>query len=161
MATAGTAQEHRELVADESAATVGENRRTAGETCQVLLADAGGRTSEPAAVRDHAGSYCPVASAVGINAGVEITESLAVKSVSAPISAAWNVVKPGYVEGNLENGCRFVELRGELRWQLLFNGAQEGTSVYNLCSFRSQKGNSGLMVKLASSRTVPTITAST
>jgi hypothetical protein len=27
--------------------------------------------------------------------------------------------------------------------QLLFNGGKEGTSVYNLCSFRSQIGNSG------------------
>jgi hypothetical protein len=41
-----------------------------GETCQILLADASGRTSEPASVRDHAGLYCPVASTAGINAGV-------------------------------------------------------------------------------------------
>jgi Transposase DDE domain group 1 len=68
VATAGTAQRNRELVANEFAATVGEDRRTAGETCQVLLADAGGRTSDAAAIRNHAGLYCPVASAAGINA---------------------------------------------------------------------------------------------
>jgi hypothetical protein len=48
-----------------------------------------------------------------------------------------------YERGSIENGCPFAKLRGELRWQLLFNGAKEGTSVYNLCGFGSQKGNSG------------------
>ena len=70
MATAGTAQENREQVANQFAATVGEDRRTVGETSPVLLADAGGRTSEPADVRGHARLYCPVASAAWINAGV-------------------------------------------------------------------------------------------
>jgi len=38
---------------------------------------------------------------------------------------------------------RELERRLNSRWQLLFNGAKGGTSVYDLCSFRSQKGNSG------------------
>ena len=42
------------LVADESPAAAGENRRPAGEARQILLAPAGGRSSEPAAVRRHA-----------------------------------------------------------------------------------------------------------
>jgi len=36
-------------------ATFGQNRRTAGETCALLLAFPGRRTSEPAAVRSDAG----------------------------------------------------------------------------------------------------------
>jgi hypothetical protein len=53
---AGAAQTNRELVADESATAVGEDRRTAGEACTLLLAFPGGRSSEPAAVRGNAGS---------------------------------------------------------------------------------------------------------
>ena len=41
------------LVAHESPTAAGENRRPAGEACQVLLAPAGGRASDPAAVRRH------------------------------------------------------------------------------------------------------------
>src|SRR5208283_1667388 len=37
VATAGVAQANRELVADESAATTGEDRRTPSETCSLLL----------------------------------------------------------------------------------------------------------------------------
>jgi hypothetical protein len=40
---------------DQPAATTGEDRRTAGKTCALLLAIAGGRTPEPAAVRGDAG----------------------------------------------------------------------------------------------------------
>ena len=68
VAAAVTARRNRELVAREFAAAVGENRGTAGKTCQVLLADAGGRTSGPTAVRGHAGLYGPAAGASGIDA---------------------------------------------------------------------------------------------
>ena len=55
VAAAGVAQADRELVPDELAATAGEDRRTAGQTCALLLATAGGRTSDAAAVRGDAG----------------------------------------------------------------------------------------------------------
>src|SRR5271167_1912816 len=55
VATAGVAQADRELVPDELAATAGEDRRTAGQTCALLLATGGGRTSDAAAVRGDAG----------------------------------------------------------------------------------------------------------
>jgi hypothetical protein len=55
VAATGTAPTNRELVADESAATFGEDRRTVGQARPVLLAAAGGRPSEPAAVRHHVG----------------------------------------------------------------------------------------------------------
>ena len=53
MATFGVAEEDWELVADEFAATVGEDRRTAGETCALLLAALGRRAPESEAVRQH------------------------------------------------------------------------------------------------------------
>jgi hypothetical protein len=49
VAAADIAQTNRELVADELAAP-------AGETCPLLLATAGGRTSDAAAVRENAGT---------------------------------------------------------------------------------------------------------
>ncbi len=54
MAATGAAPTHREVLADEFAATAGEDRRAAGETCALLLATASGRTSDAAAVRSDA-----------------------------------------------------------------------------------------------------------
>jgi hypothetical protein len=45
-----------ELVPDQPAATAGKDRRTSGQTCALLLATTGGRTSEPAAIRGDAGA---------------------------------------------------------------------------------------------------------
>ena len=69
MAATGAAPTNREVVADEFAATFGENRRAAGETCALLLAVPGGRTSEPAAVRSDAGPNRAVAGTDGITIG--------------------------------------------------------------------------------------------
>jgi len=55
------------LVADKSAATAGQDRRTAGKTCTLLLAFPGGRASEPAAVRSDAGTDRAVADTHGID----------------------------------------------------------------------------------------------
>jgi hypothetical protein len=55
VAAAGVAQGNRELVANQLAATTGEDGWTAGKTCALLLATAGGRASEPAAVQSDAG----------------------------------------------------------------------------------------------------------
>ena len=51
LAQADPAAGDQALVADESPAAAGENRRPAGEARQILLAPAGGRSSEPAALR--------------------------------------------------------------------------------------------------------------
>ena len=56
----------RELVANESAATAGEDRRATGEACAVLLAATGRGTSEPAAIRSHAGPDRAATATVGI-----------------------------------------------------------------------------------------------
>src|ERR1019366_7964183 len=50
MAAAGVAQANRELVVDESAATAGEDGRTAGKTCPLLLATVGGEPSDETVV---------------------------------------------------------------------------------------------------------------
>jgi hypothetical protein len=54
VAAAGVTKANRELVAHEFTATTGEDGRTAGEACSLLLAIAGGRTSDAAAVRGDA-----------------------------------------------------------------------------------------------------------
>ncbi len=63
MAATGAATENRELVPDELAAAVGENGRTAGETCAILLAFAGRRALEPEAVQQHAANDLGTAAA--------------------------------------------------------------------------------------------------
>jgi len=59
----GVAQPDRQLVADEFAAAVGEDGRTTGEACSVLLAFAGRRAPESEAVRQHAENDCGTAAA--------------------------------------------------------------------------------------------------
>ena len=56
VATARTAEQDQELVADELATQVDEDRRSAGQARAVLLAVAGRGVSEPQAVRRHAAS---------------------------------------------------------------------------------------------------------
>jgi hypothetical protein len=68
VAASGAAPTNQEVLADEFVATAGENRRTPGEACALLLAATRG-TSVPAAVRSDAGSDCDVAGADGIDAG--------------------------------------------------------------------------------------------
>lgn len=72
VAAADVAQANRELVADELAATTGEDRRAAGKTCALLLATAGGRTSDAAAVRGDAGSDCSAPGTDGIDNGGQV-----------------------------------------------------------------------------------------
>ena len=55
VAASGFAERDRKLVAHQFAATAGENRRTAGETCSLLLATSDGRTPESTAIRSDAG----------------------------------------------------------------------------------------------------------
>ncbi len=73
LATVSAAQENRQLVADESAATTGEDGRTAGEACSVLLADAGGRASDARTVR------CDVATDRDAAASRELTTGFKVR----------------------------------------------------------------------------------
>src|SRR5208337_1536355 len=54
VAAPGVAQANRELVADQLAAAAGENGRTAGETCPLLLAVVGGEPSDETVVCQYA-----------------------------------------------------------------------------------------------------------
>ena len=67
------------LVADESPAAAGENRRPAGEARQILLAPAGGRASDPAAVRRHAAADLGAAGAGRLTRGTGNAARLAKK----------------------------------------------------------------------------------
>src|ERR1039458_2698265 len=67
VASAGFAERDSELVSDQFAATAGEDRRTAGQTCALLLATLGGRTSDAAALRGDAGSDRATAGTDGID----------------------------------------------------------------------------------------------
>src|ERR1019366_69665 len=71
VAAAGIAQANRELVADQLAAAAGEDGRTAGEACPLLLAIVGGRTSDAAAVRGDAGADRQAVASDGITKAVE------------------------------------------------------------------------------------------
>ena len=53
MAAAGVTKANRELVAHELAATAGEDGRTAGKTCALLLAAAGGEPPDAASLWEH------------------------------------------------------------------------------------------------------------
>jgi hypothetical protein len=75
VAAADVAQAHRELVADQLAATVCEDGRTAGETCALLLAFAGGEPSDEAALWEHGAADCDAVASGGI------AEAVAGKSI--------------------------------------------------------------------------------
>src|ERR1022692_249201 len=77
VAAAGTAEANRELVADQLAATTGEDRRTAGETCPLLLAFAGGEPSDEAALWEYG------AADRGAVASGGVAEALAQRSIQS------------------------------------------------------------------------------
>ena len=87
LAKAGVATKDRELVPDEFAATAGEDGRSTGETCALLLAFAGRRTSESEAVRQHAENDRGVAAA-GRLANQDGKQTSARKPSSGEVSAA-------------------------------------------------------------------------
>jgi hypothetical protein len=60
------AEEDGELVADEFAAALGQDRRTAGETCALLLADVGRRASHAGMFWKHAAKDRGATGASGI-----------------------------------------------------------------------------------------------
>ena len=51
VAQTGSSSRHLRLVPDQPAAAFGEDGRTTGKACAVLLADAGGRTPDESTVR--------------------------------------------------------------------------------------------------------------
>ena len=66
MATAGSARADREVVANQLAAAAGENRRAFNKACTLLLAVAGGESSDAAVLREHAAENRDAAVTSGI-----------------------------------------------------------------------------------------------
>ena len=66
MAAAGAAAKDRELVADEFAAAAGEDGRTAGEACPVLLVAVSGKPFDETFICQHAGADRWAIASVGI-----------------------------------------------------------------------------------------------
>ena len=66
VAAIGAAGTDRSLVADQLAAAVGEDRRAFNKACSLLLAAAGGESSDAAALREHAAKDRDAAVASGI-----------------------------------------------------------------------------------------------
>ena len=79
LAQTGPAASDQTLVAHESPAAAGEDRGPAREACQVLLAPAGGRTSNPAAVRRHVAADLGAAGAGRLTRGTGNAVRLAKK----------------------------------------------------------------------------------
>ena len=79
LAQTGPAASDQALVAHESPAAAGEDRGPAREACQVLLAPAGGRTSNPAAVRRHVAADLGAAGAGRLTRGTGNAVRLAKK----------------------------------------------------------------------------------
>ena len=75
LAQTGAAAADQALVAHESSAAAGENRRPPGEACAVLLAPAGRRASDPAAVRRHAAEDLGATGAGRLTPGLSATKS--------------------------------------------------------------------------------------
>jgi hypothetical protein len=69
VAAAGATEEDREVVADEFAATAGENGRAIGEACPLLLVAAGGESSDAATIWRHGAADRCAAGAGGIESG--------------------------------------------------------------------------------------------
>jgi hypothetical protein len=79
VAAAGVAKANRELVADQLAATTGEDARTAGEACPLLLAFAGGEPSHEVAVWEY------VAADRGAARGKHVEDGSKVRMVGARV----------------------------------------------------------------------------
>src|SRR5712692_7522321 len=93
MATISIAAEDQEVVADQFTAAVGEERRTAGETCEVLLALAGRGASESEAVRKHPQNDCGASVARRLSTKTE--ETFAVPRWSRRISVTGEQAEGG------------------------------------------------------------------
>jgi len=123
------------LVADEFATTSGEDRRATGETCTLLLASPGRRTSDAAAVRGDAGSYRAAADRNGIERAQQAKSvNRVVKEEVLHKWAGCAVTSPAMV--------RIIDGWERRRWNTVQKYALEKKQVYNGGRFPSKKGNS-------------------
>ena len=96
MHAADVAQANREPVADESAASAGEDGRTAGETCSLLPAFSGGKPSAEAALWEYGAADRGAVASGGIAeavAGKSIESQEATEAcLTRPDGKAWSIV---------------------------------------------------------------------
>jgi|SRR5271169_4638932 len=141
VAAADVAQANRELVAGKFAATAGEDRRTTGETCALLLATAGGRTSDAAAVRGDARLDRAATDTDGIDWTVVHS---AAESVYKLVGIGRGVAKVGHkwaISGCAGGGWHTV---GSASDGKSFHGVANGRDgVYYGAVFGVNKGNFG------------------
>ena len=138
VAAAGVAPTNRELVADESAATVGENGRTARKTRTLLLAPVGREPSDSAAVCQNVGADRGVVATGGIG------QAVALKGNGSAIPQEWRVVakrwfwKPGQRALGTRKGR--LEPSGTI-WEktLCSEGPSGGNRVYTRNRRRAKK----------------------
>jgi hypothetical protein len=125
-----------------SAATAGEDWRTAGEACALLLATAGGRTSDATAVRSDAGPYCSAADTDGIDRRGPLKQ----RNLSAKGSARRrSVAKVAEYRAISAGRVRISEpLRGGQYENCFTLSANSGMGVSSV-PFLNQKGDSGLV----------------
>ena len=101
MATAGAPEENWPLPANRLAAEAGEDGRSAGKTCPLLLATAGSEPSHAAAVCQNVGTDSWAVSSVGI------AEAATAPKKTIPISS-----NNAEVSGKVGSGCRGGGLSG-------------------------------------------------
>ena len=115
VAAADVAPRNRELVAHQFAATTGKDRGTAGETCALLLAIAGGRTSD-AAVRGDAGRIALLPIPLDRSAG----PAQAAESVYKRLGKEEKCCKSGGISGNFGGAGTDLRSLGTLRMKICF-----------------------------------------
>jgi hypothetical protein len=128
---------NRELVADESAATAGQNRRTTGETCPILLASIGGRTPEPAAVRDDVEPDRAATATDGIESwwpSQQRNLSTAGWGKEGCCKVSWNL-------GPFRAVLVLIETVGALQMKIISTTSRAGETDVQCWPFRGQKGN--------------------
>jgi hypothetical protein len=106
----GAAEEDRQLVADQFAATVCEDRRQADQARAVLLAAAGGELSDAAAVRGDSPKDCRLAGGDGVDGGGGCSE------MKRPGSEGRRGVHGMQWK---RSACRFWFLAAERKWRLV------------------------------------------
>ena len=108
LAQTGPAAADQALVAHESPAAAGENWGPAGEACAVLLAPAGGRSSDPAAVRRHAAEDLGATRAGRLTRGVCNAVRLAKKGHTCGAVSEKSTESKGSSRLDVERGPRLT-----------------------------------------------------
>ena len=140
-----TAEQDQELVADELATQVDEDRRSAGQARAVLLAAAGRRAFEPQAVRRHAGAACGatcagrLAPTARTSWRTRVAEDRRERDVAQKPSAVAGTAQSGSIRRPEQQG------KGYRTWQKCENRCIAAGSRLSYTFQDGQTGNPGLI----------------